>query len=315
VLAVAGGIVVEPAARLAEAAGAVSNLAPTPISPAYHLDTRPENLLALATYAAGSLLLLSRSLWRGAVIGISRLGAHIGPERLYWWSLAALNSFSDAIHGIEVRDLRSRVATVLVPGGVVILLGVLVAPTQGAFTVGVFSWSDVPLILVLALTAAGAIATTMPRDHLVLALTLSGVGFSLAVVYAFFGAPDVGLVAVLIEPLFALLFLGILATLPRPLLKRATERPEPPSRRYRDYAVGVVSAAIAFVVVWGVLSKPAALESASRLQIELAPVAHAGAVVTAVLADFRGLDTMGEITVLGITLLGLATLLARGRLR
>jgi multicomponent Na+:H+ antiporter subunit A len=49
--------------------------------------------------------------------------------------------------------------------------------------------------------------------------------------------------------------------------------------------------------------------------MELAPAAHASDVVTAILADFRGLDTLGEITVLAITMLGLATLLARGRLR
>jgi multicomponent Na+:H+ antiporter subunit A len=69
------------------------------------------------------------------------------------------------------------------------------------------------------------------------------------------------------------------------------------------------------VVVWGVLSKPAALETVATMHMELAPAAHASDVVTAILADFRGLDTLGEITVLAVTLLGLATLLARGRLR
>ena len=34
-------------------------------------------------------------------------------------------------------------------------------------------------------------------------------------------------------------------------------------------------------------------------------------IVTAILSDFRGLDTMGEITVIGITMLGLLTLLQR----
>ena len=76
----------------------------------------------------------------------------------------------------------------------------------------------------------------------------------------------------------------------------------------------VALGAVAFVVVWGVLSKPASLETAAVAQIERTPDAHAGDVVTAILADFRGLDTMGEITVIGIALLGLLTLL-RGRVR
>jgi multicomponent Na+:H+ antiporter subunit A len=36
--------------------------------------------------------------------------------------------------------------------------------------------------------------------------------------------------------------------------------------------------------------------------------------VAAILADFRGLDTLGEVTVVALVLLGVATLLNRGRL-
>jgi multicomponent Na+:H+ antiporter subunit A len=314
-LTILGGIVVGPAARLAEAAGAVSAGVPTPISPAYHLDARSENLMALAAYGLGGLLLASRPAWQTIATGAARLGERLGPERLYWRTLATLNAISDSIHGIEVRDLRSRVATVLVPGGVLILLGVMTTPFEDAFTVGTMRWDQLPLILVLGLATAAAVATTMPQDHLVLSLTLSSVGFALAVVYAFAGAPDVALVAVLVEPLLALLVIGILTKVPRPLLRRATYRVEAPSYRYRDPILGVVAGLIAFLVVWGVLSKPASLESAAVQQLELAPSAHARDVVTAILADFRGLDTLGEITVLTVALLGLATLLARGRLR
>jgi multicomponent Na+:H+ antiporter subunit A len=155
----------------------------------------------------------------------------------------------------------------------------------------------------------------VPRDHLSLALVLSGVGFSLAVVYAFLSAPNVALVAVLIETLFALLFLGVLTALPRSLLRGATARHSNLNRRFRDTMLGFLAGVVAFVVVWGVLSKPAALESAAVAQTELTPAAHAKDVVTAILADFRGLDTLGEITVIGIALLGLTTLLRRGRPR
>jgi multisubunit Na+/H+ antiporter MnhB subunit len=41
----------------------------------------------------------------------------------------------------------------------------------------------------------------------------------------------------------------------------------------------------------------------------LTPEAHAGNVVTATLADFRGLDTLGEVTVVALVLLGVTTLL------
>jgi multicomponent Na+:H+ antiporter subunit A len=48
-------------------------------------------------------------------------------------------------------------------------------------------------------------------------------------------------------------------------------------------------------------------------QERLTPAAHGKDVVTVILADFRGLDTMGEITVIGVAFLGIATLLRRWR--
>ncbi len=314
-LAVLGGLVVGPAERLAEAAGAASFGAPTPISLAYHLDARPENLLALTAYGLGVLLLGSRRGWRAAVTMLARLGDQVGPERAYQVTLGKLNAISDSIHRVEVRDLRSRVAAVLVPGGVLVGVGVVGTPSQGAFTVGAVGWDRLPLVLVLSLAIVAALATTVPLDHLLLALVLSGVGFTLAVVYAFLGAPDVALVAVLVETLFALLVLGVLTAVPRSVLRGATDQPTPPSHRIRDPVLALLAGGVTFVVVWGVLSKPASLESAAAQQTELTPAAHARDVVTAILADFRGLDTLGEITVVAVALIGLATLLAQGRLR
>ncbi|MDQ3854851.1 MAG: hypothetical protein M3281_00480, partial [Chloroflexota bacterium] len=60
---------------------------------------------------------------------------------------------------------------------------------------------------------------------------------------------------------------------------------------------------------------PAPAGTVATEHIRLSPAAHGKDIVTVILADFRGLDTMGEITVLAIALLGTATLLQRGRLR
>jgi multicomponent Na+:H+ antiporter subunit A len=67
-------------------------------------------------------------------------------------------------------------------------------------------------------------------------------------------------------------------------------------------------------VIWGYLSEPRQAPSVSADQIRLTPVAHGQDVVTVIVADFRGLDTLGEITVLLIAAVGVATLLRRGRL-
>ena len=94
----------------------------------------------------------------------------------------------------------------------------------------------------------------------------------------------------------------------------STARPSCRSSAAARVYISAIAGAFAFAVVWGSLSQPAAQESASADLTRLTPAAHGKDVVTVILADFRGLDTMGEITVVALVLLGVATLLRRGRL-
>jgi multicomponent Na+:H+ antiporter subunit A len=237
----------------------------------------------------------------------------VGPERLYESSIAGLNRFSDKIHRVEVRDLRSRVAAILLPSGVLVGLGILATPTDGVYRIGGIGWQDVPLLLALLAVAAAALASTFTRRHVTLALVLSSAGYVLAALYAFFGAPDVALVAVLIETLVTLLFIATLKLIPYKVLRRQAELPL--QRTRRKVYISVVAGAFAFAVAWGTLSQPAAESSTAQELIAFAPEAHAKDIVTVILADFRGLDTLGEITVVALVLLGVITLLRGGRLR
>jgi len=312
-LVLVGGILVGPFETLAEAAGRVSLAVPTPVEPAYHLDFRPENLMALAAYALGAMIVLSRPAWSPAALGFCRLGERAGPERIYDLTLRGLNRLSDRAHRAEVRDLRSRVAAILLPAGVLVGAGILVTPTAGAYRVGELRAGEAPLLLALAAAAVATLAATRTRRHVTLALVLSGAGFVLATVYAFYGAPDVALVAVLVETILTLLFVVTLKLIPYEVLHRQAELPL--KRPRRKALISAVAAAFAFAVVWGALSQPAAEESVAQKLLRLTPEAHAKDAVTAILADFRGLDTLGEITVVALVLLGVATLLGRGGTR
>ena len=313
-VAIVGGVVPEPIGRLAADAGESSVREPVKVAVAYHADLRSENLMALATYALGGLLLLCVGALQRPLEALAGLGSRFGPERMYGGLLAALNRLSDRIHDLEVRDLRTRVAAVLVPAGALVLLGVISTPTAGSYAVGAVATRDIGLVLMLALTVVGSLAVTVPRRHLTLALALATVGYGLAGVYAFFGAPDVAVVAVLVESVFALLFVGVFALLPAEVLRREARLPTRPNRRWRDPLVGVVSGGVAFMLAWGALSRPAPADNAAAQQVRLAPEAHAKDVVTAILADFRALDTLVEVTVVAVALAGVASLLRRGRL-
>jgi multicomponent Na+:H+ antiporter subunit A len=313
-LVVAGGILVEPFAGLSQAAAEVTAAAPVTVEPAYHLDLRAENVLALATYAAGLALVLARPRLGGALAAVARLGRRAGPERAYIAGLAGLNRLSNAIHDIEVRDLRARVVAVLVPAGALVGVGLAITPFAGAYLIGSFASSDLPLIAALVAAALAALVVARLRRHLALAVGLSGVGFSLAVAYELLGAPDVALVAVLIETLMMLLFVAVFALLPRRVLEREAAIQVTGSRRIRDPLVGMISGALVLLVVWAGFSRPVPPDPTAGRYLELAERAHGKDVVTVILADFRGLDTLVEISVVLVALLGVAALLRRGKL-
>ncbi len=309
-LALAGGIRPAPVARLAEAAARAILGTPAPVELAYHL-ARPESGLALAAWAGGALLIWLETRWRPAAKALATLGTRVGPLRWYGGSLRTLNLFSRRLLGWELRDLRSRITPIMVPSAALVGLG-LVATRGVPFDTGPVTAPDVPLALALLLAAGAALGATAPRRHLALALALSATGFSLAGAYAFFGAPDVALVAVLVETMLALLLVALLSRFPRAALARQARRPDG-AWRLRNPLLALLAAGFAFVVGWSVLSRPAGDATMARALLARTPDAHGADAVTVILADFRGLDTVGEITVIGTVLVGITVLLGRRR--
>jgi multicomponent Na+:H+ antiporter subunit A len=307
---------VEPFARLAADAASASQGSAVALMPAYHLDARPENVMALAAWALGGLALALPRAWRSTVGTLAMLGDHLGPRRAYTAVLTLADRLSGVLHRMEVRDLRNSIAAVLVPGGLLAALGFAATPTAGAYEIGrIAPGEDVMVVALLALVMIAGLEVAAARAHLHLVLALSVVGFALAAVYGFLGAPDVALVAVVVDTVTSLVFVAAIARLPRDIAAPGTT-PSPPraSRRWRDPLVGAIGGLALFAAIWGFLSRPSLHKGIAAEHIRLAPSAHGQAVVTVILADFRGLDTMAEITVLAVAVIGVAMLLRRGRL-
>ncbi|HWK27080.1 MAG TPA: hydrogen gas-evolving membrane-bound hydrogenase subunit E, partial [Solirubrobacter sp.] len=306
-VALAGGFVVGPFAGLAGDAAAVTHGAAVDVSPAYHLDARAENVMAVAAWTLGGALLLLPGVRTAAAGVTARAGDRIGPRRWYGVALRALNTFSGRLHDAEVRDLRNSIAAVLVPTGILVVLGFAFTPTRGSFTVGSVQAQDLPIMVLLVLGVAAAFTAARDPGRLRPVLALSVLGFALAAVYAVVGAPDVALVAVLVETIFTLVFVGVFSRLPQ------LRRPQSAVRTRRNLLAGIFAGLASFAVIWATLSRTSPASGDAAAQIARAHDAHGGDVVTVILADFRGLDTMVEITVLAVAVIGVASLLRRGR--
>jgi len=277
--------------------------ATSPEEASYHLALW--HGLGLPLLASAVALVLGYALYRGW----GRVGrlAGIVPR-----ALSAQRGYELAVGGTE------RVATVvtgrLQVGSVptyltVILLTVIALPGTAVLVGG--SWPDqpvyhAPLQLPLAvLTTLAALALVRVRRRFTAVLLVGVVGYGVGGLFIVDGAPDLALAQFLVETLSLVAFVFVLRRMParftrEPLRKRV----QVPKAVIAAVAGGMVAATA--VVLSGARQVPA---TTSAEFIRLAPEG-AGAlnVISAIIVDFRALDTVGEITVLFVAAVGVASL-------
>ena len=166
-------------------------------------------------------------------------------------------------------------------------------------------WQEFALLdAVIAVAIVCCTVVVLFLTHALAAVAvLGGIGFVMALIFVIYGVPDVAMTQFAVETLIVIIFVLVIYHLPR--LRVLTSGP----RRALDAAF-----AIAFGLVMGALATVASAKEApdpvSTAHAELSvPAGFGRNVVNVILVDFRALDTMGEIFVLGIAAIGVYTLL------
>jgi len=154
------------------------------------------------------------------------------------------------------------------------------------------------------LLGAGALATALMHcNRLVAVLMLGLVGLMTSLLFARFSAPDLALTQLLVEIVTVILLLLAMYYLPQ-----ATPAESSRTRRGRDAALGVLTGLGVAALCYTMLTRPADSISSFHLA-ESKPGGGGTNVVNVILVDFRGFDTLGEITVLGIAAVGILAML------
>ncbi|MBX3019475.1 MAG: DUF4040 domain-containing protein [Bdellovibrionaceae bacterium] len=159
------------------------------------------------------------------------------------------------------------------------------------------------LLCFLMMGMAGLSLTT--RYALTSVLGMSGVGFAVVVFFVFFGAPDLALTQFAVECIGLLILVLILPSMP-PFRRMTTSG----FRRFQTM-LSVGAGFMVFLGVWIGQIKGNASGLSEYFGAQSWLEANGRNVVNVILVDFRGLDTMGEITVLVIAALGVGVLLRR----
>ncbi|OBP14124.1 monovalent cation/H+ antiporter subunit A [Rheinheimera sp. SA_1] len=154
------------------------------------------------------------------------------------------------------------------------------------------------------LLIVAAVATVMVvRQRLLALVMISVVGLMVSLAFVRFSAPDLALTQLSVEVVTVVLLMLALYFLPHKSVKQSSS-----GHLVRDFtlasAIGVVVGSLAYAMMTN--------DSASISSYFLQNAKSGGGgtnVVNVILVDFRGFDTLGEITVLGIAALGILKLL------
>ena len=197
------------------------------------------------------------------------------------------------------------------------LLAGSLAATTAPFDAPPPRWDgiDPAFALLWLLGAACAIgAATQAKFHRLAALVLTGgAGLVSCISFVWLSAPDLAATQLLVEVVTTILILLGLRWLPKRIQGLSPDGPLTRLKRYRDALIALVVGAGVASLAYAAMMHPVP-DSISRFFLERAYLEGGGRnVVNVILVDFRGFDTLGEISVLAIVALTVFVLLRRFR--
>ena len=260
----------------------------------------PVLLLSVLTLLGSLVLYVSRERFRrGAWPRALR------TERLYTFAGGTLDRLSRVIAPpLQSASLRSYVLTIIVTTIVLLGSSLLIGgglPARSRSTpVHLHEFAIAALIITAAVSAATA------RSNMTAVLSLGTVGYGVAVIYILFGAPDLAMTQFAVETLTVVIFVLVFHQL----------------RGFGDLSTGLVKVRDAVIAAAGgtliatLVLFIGASGTTSRLAAYFAEASprlgHGSNIVNVMLVDFRGFDTLGEITVLVTVAVGVRALLRLG---
>jgi multicomponent Na+:H+ antiporter subunit A len=286
---------------LVSAAGASVLAAPVDVHLALWHGVNLPLVLSLLTVAAGiGLYGVSVPLRNWAADW--RSIAQWGPARWYSAALHGTIRFAEMqTRFLQSGNLRYYLLTILV-----VLVGLTgSALVRGGWRRDAGDWSDIRFydVGLVMLIVPAALAAVLLKKRLAAIAALGVVGIGVALVFVLFGAPDVAMTQFLVETLTVIVFVLVFYHLPEPAGLSTSVA------RLRDAFVAVAVGLVMSLLVLVAADARNPRHVSDYYLRNSVPQAHGRNVVNVILVDFRGLDTLGEITVLAVAGIGVYALL------
>ena len=144
----------------------------------------------------------------------------------------------------------------------------------------------------IAIALIGLVAVLIARTRLVAIVSLGIQGFAVALIFMLFGAPDLSFTQFMVEILSVVILTLVMTRL---YLDHRDMRIA--EEIFRDGGLAVLSGVAVSALLLLVLNTPLDMRLSELFAATSVPIAHGHNVVNVILVDYRGLDTLGEISV------------------
>ncbi|HRO41862.1 MAG TPA: DUF4040 domain-containing protein, partial [Flavipsychrobacter sp.] len=157
------------------------------------------------------------------------------------------------------------------------------------------------VVMLILITAIGYVVYTPSRLAAVAAMGV--IGYCICLIFVFYSAPDLAMTQFAIDTLTVILFILVLYRLPKYVTYASR------LVRMRDALVAICFGSLMTILALEVLNEPTNKETSRFFAENAYSLAKGKNIVNVILVDFRGIDTLVEITVLTISALGVFALL------
>lgn len=272
-----------------------------------HLHMLPEKfdtalLLSIITISLG---IVTYFLYPVIFKGLNNLSKvlDIGPARWYEWGLQGLQMVArNVTKYLQTGNLRNDLLFIFIFTITLVSVSLwrygIVFPSE-LTDVQHYSWV-LPFMIII-----GSLNAVRARTRLTAITSLGVVGFSVALIFIVFAAPDLAITQFMVETLIVIIMALVMIHLP------VFQTTEAASRfiRLRDAFIATLGGLAITLIMLAVLSQPFNSKLNEYFEHESVPSGQGHNIVNVILVDFRGIDTMGEITVLAIAAVGVFALL------
>ncbi|QSP94650.1 putative monovalent cation/H+ antiporter subunit A [Marinobacter salinisoli] len=259
-------------------------------------------MLSAVSLLAGTMLFASWHKLQPALDTVNSSVSRVGPEAGYFRFMLGITQ----VASWQTRLLQNGVLGIYLVTLVLVtfgLVGYTLLTRHGLdlsfdFSNGYFYEFGIALLIV-----ASTVFASVTSSRLGSVASVGVQGFGVALIFIHFSAPDLGITQLLVETLTVILLVLVLFRLP-PFVSLSS-----PLERSRDLTVAVFAGTVMTLLMLAVLDIQY-FESISSYYIENSyELAFGKNIVNVILVDFRQLDTLGEIFVLGLAALGVYSML------